>query len=93
MKFVIYRTSGCMAFEDLEELNKELDIDLKKYNVYLEPHISKYNKEEVVKYAIIDIKSSKELMQLNKDYGDIVIQKPDFVKGIPEIEIYDTYRE
>ena len=32
-------------------------------------------------------------MKLNKDYGDLVIQKPNFVKGIPEIEIYDTYRE
>lgn len=92
MKFVIYRTSGWIAIEDLEELKKELDIDLKKYNVYLEPHINNYTKEEV-KFAIIDIQSLEELMELNKDYGDIVIQNPNFVKGIPEIEIYDTYRE
>ena len=92
MKFVIYRTSGCIAVEDLEELNKELDIDLKKYNVYLEPHINKYSKEEV-KFAIIDIQFLEELMKLNKDYGDIVIQKPNYLKGIPEIEIYDDWRE
>ena len=89
MRFLLYRTSGRIAIEDLEQL----DIDLNKYKVYLEPHISKYDKEEVVKYAIINIKSLEELMELNKDYGDIVIQNPDYVKGIPEIEIYDTYRE
>lgn len=92
MKFVIYRTSGYSSFEDLEELNKELDIDLKKYNVYLEPHINKYSKEEV-NFAIIDIKSLEELIELSKDYGNIVIQQPNYIKGIPEIEIYDTYRE
>lgn len=89
MKFVIYRTSGPYTFEDLEQL----DIDLKKYNIFLVPHLNRYNNEEVVKYAIIDIQSLEELMKLTKDYGNIVIQKPDFVKGFPEIEIYDTYRE
>ena len=89
MKFVIYRTSGPYTFEDLEQLG----IDLKKYNIFLVPHLSRYSNTEVVKYAIIDIQSLEELMKLTKDYGNIVIQKPDFVKGIPEIEIYDTYRE
>ena len=92
MKFLIYRTSGYWAFNDLEELNKELDIDLKKYNVYLEPHINKYS-NEVVKFAFIYIQSFEELMELIKDYGDIVIKQPNCVKGITEIEIYETYRE
>lgn len=87
MKFIIYRTSGWIAIEDLEQL----DIDLNKYKVYLEPHIDELKIER--KFAIIDIKSLEELMELIKDYGDIVIQNPNFVKGIPEIEIYDTYRE
>ena len=81
MKFLIYRTSGWIAVEDLERL----DIDLKKYNVYLESHIDELKIEH--KFAIIDIKSLEELMELNKDYGDILIQKPNFVKGIPEIKI------
>ena len=89
MKFLIYRTSGWIAVQDLERL----DIDLKKYNVYLESHKNKDIHKEKNKYAIIDIKSLEELMKLNKDYGDIVIQKPNYIKGIPEIEIYDTYRE
>lgn len=87
MRFLIYRTSGWIAIEDLEQL----DIDLNKYKVYLESHIDELKIER--KFAIIDIKSLEELMELNKDYGDIVIQQPNFVKGIPEIEIYDTYRE
>ena len=89
MKFLIYRTSGWIAVEDLERL----DIDLKKYNVYLESHKNKDIHKEKNKYAIINIQSLEELMKLNKDYGDIVIQQPNYIKGTPEIEIYDTYRE
>ena len=44
------------------------------------------------KYKFIEINSLEELMEFQKDYGDIVIT--DEVGGeMKEIEIYDDYRE
>ena len=87
MKFIIHRTSGYYACEDLEKLN----INLNKYNVSLESKTDRFGNKD--KYAIIEINTLEDLIELNKDYGNIIIHKPDWVKGMREIEIYDTWRE
>ena len=40
----------------------------------------------------IDIDTIDQLMELQDEVGDVIIGKT-FRQGLPEIEIYDTYRE
>lgn len=87
MKFIIYRTSDHFNYKDIKKLN----IDLNKYRASIESIIDRFGDE--CKYAVIEINTLENLIELNKDYGNIILHKPDFVKGMREIEIYDTWRE
>lgn len=87
MKFIIYRTSDYFIYKDIKQLN----IDLNKYRTSIKSTIDRFGYE--YKYAVIEINTLEDLIELNKDYGNIILQKPDFVKGMREIEIYDTWRE
>lgn len=90
MKFIIFRTSG--YFEDIEKL-EDLRLDLNKYNVSLESKINRFGKEQ--KYAVIEINSLEELIKLTKEHGQIVLNagNSSYVKGMLDLEIYDTWRE
>ena len=89
MKFVIYRTSGYYA--NVKKL-EDLSIDLDKYNVSLESKIDCFGDEKT--YAVIEINSLEELVQLTKDYKQIVLNSDTiFEDGMQVIEIYDDWRE
>ena len=89
MKFIIYRTSAyCTDVEKLEDLK----IDLDKYNISLESKIDYFGQEKT--YAVIEIKSLEELIQLTKDYEQIVLNANNpCIDGILDIEVYDDWRE
>lgn len=89
MKFIIYRTSG--HYVDVEKL-EDLRIDLDKYNVSLESKKDCFGDEKT--YAVIEINSLEELVQLTKDYGKIILNPTySWVKEMQVIEIYDDWRE
>lgn len=90
MKFIIFRTSG--YFEDVEKL-EDLRLDLNEYNVSLESKINRCEKEKT--YAVIEINSLEDLIKLTKKYQQIVLNagETSCVKGMPDLEIYDTWRE
>ena len=87
MKFIVYRTSSNFNMEDLTELN----INITKYNVSIETIIDRFGNK--CKNAIIEINTLEDLIELNNDYGAIIIHMPYFNKEFKEIEIYDDWRE
>lgn len=88
MEFVLSRTSAYRT-DNVDELK----IDDKKYKVKTKEIVYRMNMHFNV--IIIEINSLEELMEFQKDYGDIVIldYDYDYDKNLKEIEIYDGYRE
>lgn len=83
MKFVLSRTSA----EDVGDIK----IDDKKYKII---KVKRYLRwiDKYVDKLFIEINSLEELMEFQKDYGDIVITDESGGE-MKEIEIYDDYRE
>ena len=91
MEFVLSRTSAYRS-DNVDELK----IDDKKYKVKIKKIVYKNKKEDMhFDVIVIEINSLEELMEFQKDYGDIVIldYDYDYDKNLKEIEIYDDYRE
>lgn len=84
MKFVLSRTSSSST--------DFIWVDVKKYKVIKEQVYDKWFEEYTDKY-FIEINSLEELMEFQKDYGDIVITENMRYGEMKEIEIYDDYRE
>lgn len=79
MKFYVVRTSG--KTPPCEEAKHE--------NVYLKRFDGKTIETDV---WLIELNTLDELMELNKKYGDIIIEDYWYAEG-KAIEIYDGYRE
>ena len=89
MEFVLSRTSAYRT-DNIDALK----IDDKKYKVKIKKIVYKDEKMDMhFDVIVIEINSLEELMEFQKDYGDIVILDYDYDKNMKEIEIYDDYRE
>lgn len=83
MKFVLSRTSAGDVGDIKVDDKKYKIIKVKRYLRWIDKYVDK---------LFIEINSLEELMEFQKDYGNIVIT--DELGGeIKEIEIYDDYRE
>lgn len=83
MKFVLSRTSAGDVGDIKVDDKKYKIIKVKRYLRWIDKYVDK---------LFIEINSLEELMEFQKDYGDIVIT--DELSGeMKEIEIYDDYRE
>lgn len=83
MKFVLSRTSAGDVGDIEVDDKKYKIIKVKRYLRWIDKYVDK---------LFIEINSLEELMEFQKDYGDIVIT--DELDGeMKEIEIYDDYRE
>lgn len=81
MKFLISRTSN-RNMEDIEEARKE---------DYVEEIIK--GKPKVVEGWFIEINTLQELLNLKTRFNEELIITTRYGTDIPEIEIYDDYRE
>ena len=84
MKFILTRTSAIR--------NEDVKVDNKKYNIK-KIQVDSNKSYGLFVELLIEINSLEELMELQKDYGDIIIKDYFYNKNLKEIEIYDTYRE
>lgn len=83
MKFVLSRTSAGDVGDIEVDDKKYKIIKVKRYLRWIDKYVDK---------LFIEINSLEELMEFQKDYGDIVITD-EFGGEMKEIEIYDDYRE
>ena len=83
MKFVLSRTSAGNVGDIKVDDKKYKIIKVKRYLRWIDKYVDK---------LFIEINSLEELMEFQKDYGDVVITD-ELCGEMKEIEIYDDYRE
>lgn len=83
MKFIITRTSTEHGSErPCEEATEQILVKDKHWDV-----------DRSAELWAIDISTIEELMTLEQKYGELIITRCTFDKNLPEIEIYDSWRE